>query len=69
MLTRDYELPSGPARERFAHLGYRCTNVLIRHGIRTWEQIAAATDAELLSVPNLGKRFLERIRQEQRYHQ
>lgn len=66
MLTYDYETASGVARERFAHLPIRVVNILVRKGQRSWAQIAAASDEDLLSLDKLGRTALAQIRTEQR---
>jgi hypothetical protein len=66
MLTSDFETASGVARERFAHLPLRVVNILVRKGQRSWQQIAAASDEELLGLDHLGRTSLAQIRTEQR---
>lgn len=66
MLTYDYDTAMGVARERFAHLPRRVGNILIRKGQRSWKQIAAASDDDLLGLEKLGRVALAQIRTEQR---
>jgi len=68
MLTFDFETASGVARERFAHLPVRVVNILVRKGQRSWPQIAATSDEDLLSLTFLGRTALAQIRAEQRFH-
>jgi hypothetical protein len=66
VLTFDFETASGVARERFAHLPLRVVNILVRKGQRSWEQIAATSDEDLLTLTFLGPTALDQIRTEQR---
>lgn len=66
VLTFDFETASGVARERFAHLPIRVVNILVRKGQRSWPQIAATADEDLLSLTFLGPTALAQIRTEQR---
>lgn len=66
MLTADRVASTVLARERFRYLPTRTVNVLVGSGIRSWQQIADATDAELLAVHGLSKRTVAEIRLEQR---
>lgn len=47
---------------RLAGLSTRVSYILARHGVRSWDQIQAMTDEELLSLPNLGRLALQEIR-------
>lgn len=66
MLTYDFETAAGLARERFSHLPVRVVNILVRKGQRSWPQIAATSDEDLLSLDKLGRTALAQIRTEQR---
>lgn len=66
-VTPDYDTPSGLARERFHRLPPRVVNGLVRGGFRSWEQVAAATDEDLLRYGVIGPKGLAAIRQEQRF--
>lgn len=66
MLTFDFETASGVARDRFDHLPLRVVNILVRKGQRSWDQIAATSDDDLLTLTFLGSVALDQIRTEQR---
>lgn len=66
MLTFDFETASGVARERFAHLPVRVVNILVRKGQRSWQQLAATSDEDLLSLDHFGRTALAQVRTEQR---
>jgi hypothetical protein len=66
MLTTDWQTPTGVARERFHRLPPRVIAALVRHGLRSWEQVAQATNDELLSFDGIGRSALATIRAEQR---
>lgn len=66
MLTHDFETPAGVAREHFAHLPLRIVNILVRKGLRSWQQIAATSDEDLLALDGFGSKTLADVRQEQR---
>lgn len=66
MLTVDWAIPTGVARERFNRLPPRVITALVRRGLRTWQQVAQATDDELLSFDGIGRGALATIRAEQR---
>lgn len=66
MLTADWTVPTGVARERFNRLPPRVIAALVRHGLCSWEQVAKATNDELLSFDGIGRGALAAIRAEQR---
>ena len=44
-------------------LSVRAYNCLMRHGIRTVDELKAMSDEELVQVRNIGKRCLEEIKE------
>lgn len=66
MLTGNWTIPTGVAREAFRNLPPRVARALIRHGLRSWQQVAQATDAELQSFDHIGPQAVAAIRAEQR---
>jgi predicted flap endonuclease-1-like 5' DNA nuclease len=65
MLAADRTTATGLARQRFINLRRAVADALIRHGIRSWRQVAAATDDELLAIRGIGPATLVDIRRDQ----
>ena len=53
---------AGPDLEAVTMLGQRLAVLLLRHGYRTLEQIAEATDEELSAIDGVGQATLRKIR-------
>lgn len=68
MVASDQSTPTGLARQRFVFIPKKIADTLIRAGIRSWEQVASASDAELLALKGIGPSALLYIRVEQRRH-
>ena len=66
MLTQDHATATTTAYWRFRHLPTKVATLLVRKGVRSWGQIADASDEELLALDMLGPKSLTLIRDEQR---
>jgi hypothetical protein len=61
--SRPGRVPGDPRQSELGALPPPVRALLLRHGYWTLDQLAAASDRELLAVRNLGKRRLAIVRQ------